>query len=312
MNAVHPEIVVGVAGPDDGAAAVEYAVAEARRTRAPIRLVHVVHPMLVDPMLVDPTGSTERTRHEPVHRAARELLDTVAAQVTRRDPGVPVSTSVVVGHASSALVEETAVGSTLVLQPGPGRGLHLPTYSVTRSVAARAHGPVVSVPEHRHDLGAEDERDDELGVVTVGVDDAGAAAHLVRCALEQARARGASLRVLHAWSFSDNYDDVVFQGTRMAEHSQGLAREIGQSLKAVTDEFEDVPVHVEVRHGRPADQLVAESRRSDLLVLGRHWTGRRVSHHLGSVVRTVLRFSRCPVLVTDPIDPLWATEAARG
>jgi hypothetical protein len=47
-------------------------------------------------------------------------------------------------------------------------------------------------------------------------------------------------------------------------------------------------------------------------VVGRHRTGNRVAHHLGSVVRAVVRESRCAVLVVDPVDAMWVAEDARA
>ena len=305
MDTSTRRIIVGVAGRDDSAAAVRYAVAEARRHRLPVHLVHALHPLLTgadaDPIAVTP---------QPVLQDAQRMLGEVADDV-RRELGdeSAVSTQLVVGHPATALVEAGAGGgSELVLQPERmgAHHRHLPTYSVTSAVAARSRLPVVAVPS---DWSAKDEPG---GVVTVGVDEVGSTAKLVQVAFEEAQARGATLRVVHTWRYSEAFDDIVFDGPRKDAHSAELATRLREDLEPLTAKFTGVPVDLTVRHGRPADALVEESARSDLVVVGRHRTGNRVAHHLGSVVRAVVRESRCAVLVVDPVDAAWIAEDTRS
>jgi nucleotide-binding universal stress UspA family protein len=160
--------------------------------------------------------------------------------------------------------------------------------------------PYWSVPDH------------PAGVVTVGVDEVGSAAQLLLAAFEEAQARAATLRVVHTWRYSEAFDDVVFDGHRKDAHSAELAARLREDLDPLAAKFAGVPVDLAVRHGRPADAIVEESRRSDLVVVGRHRTGNRVSHHLGSVVRAVVRESRSAVLVADPVDGMWVAEDSRA
>lgn len=290
MDTNQLRIIVGVAGREDSAAAVRFAVDEARRRHLPMHLVHVLHPFLVN------EDNLTATTPEPVVRKARQMLDDVAAQV-RSELGsdAPVSTDLVVGHAAASLADLSHQAAVFVLQPeGVGQHLHIPTYSVTNAVIARTRPPVVAVPAGWSEPGT--------GAVTVGVDAVGGAVHLLRAAFEEAQARGVALRVVHAWQYSQAFDDVVFEGERQANHSSRLADEIREDLAAFEQKFSGVPVELSVQHGRAADAIAKESKRSSLVVVGRHRTSRRVSRHLGSIVRAVLRGSQCPVMVVDPID----------
>ena len=300
MPEKRPPIVVGVAGTDRGSAAVQYALHEARRTGSGIHLVHVLHPMLAGP-----ADAVSVDARQPIGLQAQRALDALATDVRAElGPELPVRASLVVGQPAAVLVEAGASASRIVLEPTSRRDRHLPTYSVTRSVVAHSRRPVVSVP-------ADVLAPEPTGVVAVGIDEIGSSAQVLRSALEEARARHASLRVLHTWQYSAAYDDLVFEGARMDEHSADLAADLRQELKPLMDEFGDVAVELTVRHGHAAYQLVDETGNVDLLVLGRHRSGRRVSEHLGSVVRTVLHYTRCPVLVVDPVDPMWVVEDAR-
>ncbi|GAA1148180.1 universal stress protein [Nocardioides aquiterrae] len=302
-NSTH-KIIVGIAGREDSAAAVRYAVDEARRRRLPVHLVHALHPLLTGAD-ADPIAVTR----QPVLQEAQRMLEEVADEA-RRELGtdLPVTTQLVVGHPAAALVEAGAGGAEIVLQPERmgAEHRHVPTYSVTSAVAARSRLPVIavppywSVPEHA------------AGVVAVGVDEVGSTAHLLQAAFEEALARAATLRVVHTWRYSEAFDDVVFDGRRKEAHSAELAARLREDLDPLTAKFTGVPVDLAVRHGRPADAIIEESRRCDLVVVGRHRTGNRVSHHLGSVVRAVVRESRSAVLVVDPVDAMWVAEDSRG
>jgi hypothetical protein len=70
---------------------------------------------------------------------------------------------------------------------------------------------------------------------------------------------------------------------------------LSERLAAWQAAYQDVDVRIDVRHMRPADALVAASRHSDLLLLGR---GER--HGYGqpsSLTRALIRESLCPLEV---------------
>jgi nucleotide-binding universal stress UspA family protein len=229
-------------------------------------------------------------------RASKRQLDEVASYIAHHlGSGVPVATRVLAGSPEHALVEAGKGAEMVVLQPGgdPAHGLLIDP-SVTTAVAARSTEPVVAVPQRWDPLVG-------TGTVTVALAAVAGSAHLVRTALEEARLRGATLRVLHLWYDKDAYD--VFPSPQKEARSAALAEGIRRDIAPVCAAF-DVPLEVVVRLGRPAEELIRASARTDLMVLARHHTGRRVSHHLGWKARAVLHDARCPVMVVDPIDRL--------
>lgn len=294
-------IMVGVAGREESDAAVRYATSDAQLRGLPVQVVHVIHPMLVDP---SGDAAPAMLNTEPTWRAGSELLDETADRIRRQlGPEPQVTTRLIIGHPASALAEAGGEAAVIVLQPERmGRHRHVPTYSVTNAVAARSRRPVVAVPA-RWDQSA------PAGVVTVGVDAADESAQLVQAAFEEAQSRSASLRVLHTWHYSDAYDDVVFPGSEKDAHSAALSVDLRTQLGPLADKFTDVPLDLDVRHGRAADELLRESTHSDLMIVGRHRTRRRHDgRHLGSIVRAVLRESRCPVMIVNPAAPCGGAE----
>ncbi|GAA4381888.1 universal stress protein [Nocardioides caricicola] len=286
MDNTQLRIVVAVADAEDSAAAVRFAVTEAKRRHLPVTLVHVLHPVLIS------EGNLNAATTEPIVVRARQMLADLETQV-RGELGTEgsVTSELVVGHPGAALADATRDAALAVLQPERmGEHRHIPTYSVASAVTARSHTPVVAVPADWSEPGT--------GPVTVGVDLDGSSATVLQAAFEEAQGRGVGLRVVHAWRYSEAFDGVVFEGERQSHHSSELADEIRAQLAPLERKFSGVPVELSVRHGRAADTLVTESALSSLIVVGRHHT--RLNRHLGSIVRAVLHESRCPVLVVDP------------
>jgi nucleotide-binding universal stress UspA family protein len=285
------KVLVGVASGESVDAALDFAVSEALRRGVGVHLVHAVNPVL---LAADPQSWA--VIEGSLRRVGSDALEAATATVEHRlGPEHPVSTELVHGPAVPALVSESERARVVVLQQPPlGDRTHVFTLSVTNGVAARARVPVVAVPtgwdEHA-----------STAPVVAGVERPDRSHEVVRLALEEARARQVPLRIVHAWRYSDAYDDVVFEdGARTAQEDH-LRQVLAHGLADVLAEYDDVEAELVLRHGHAADVLVEESRAAALLVLGRHQSA--VSHgaHLGSIVRGVLKESRCPVMVVDPV-----------
>ena len=260
------KVVVGV-GAEDMRAVVELAAEEARRTGSGLHLVRAVHVLAASPeaaaMVMD------------VKAWNRDLLEAAVAQAEDVGQGVPpVTHELVMGTPVSVLVAAGRKARMVVLAHRHlSRVSRLVDRSVANAVAAHLPVPVLTVPVGRRTGGA--------GVVVVGVDVPERAEEVLRAAIAEARARDASLRVVHSGD-----------GRRRAEVSAALDR--------LGDESVALEAEVVVRSGRPADVLLEESRTADLLVLGRHDPLVPIGSHLGPVARAVLRESACPVLLASP------------
>lgn len=171
---------------------------------------------------------------------------------------------------------------------------HLPTLSVTNGVAARAHAPVVAVPDEWH------EADEHPNVIAVGVEDAISSHQVLRAAFEEAQRIGAEVHLIRAWFFSAAFDNDVFEGEAGRAHNTAVKEEVQRAFAPAASEFPEVPYRVVAMHGPAADVLVAKSELARLLVVGRHDPAPPLGSHLGPVTRTVLNHAACPVLVIDP------------
>lgn len=288
-------VVVAVPAEDEHRAALQYGAREVLRTGGELRLVHCYQ--------LRPTGpETELVEFTSIEAAARSIIDGARerAESLVGDPapqGVTITARTAHGTAVHRLVEASEGARLVVLERRDlSRVRRAVTRSTTSGVAARAHVPVVVVPP------GWSPPDSDGGPVTVAVDDPATASPVLRAALEQARTAHSTLRVLHAWWFPSAYEDLSVDPAAAAEWTERARHEIEEALAGPRAEYGDVPVEIEVQHGRPADVLLAQAERSALLVVGRHDPLVPLGSHLGPVARTVLRESPCPVLVVAPAE----------
>lgn len=301
-------IVVGLAL-DGSEAALTFAADEACRTHRPLHLVHVLRISGTE-AYAGVVQSAYEAAEVAVTRGqarARELVhDQVPVTAERVDEGALVAD----------LVDRASRGSMLVLQHRRQRPLRrLVTGSTVAGVAGRCVVPVVSVPEDWHPGNPE-------AVVTVGVQDADEAGGLIRQAALEARARGASVVVLHAWYLEGGYDSVVADRQFSAEREQKITRDLMPAIDAVRAAFPDVPVQLSVQHALTTGALVESGSSSDLLVIGCRHHLLPLGSHLGPVARAVLQYGTGPVLlsperprearvpVADPVTVPWAVQPA--
>ena len=282
-------VVVAVA--DDHDTALRYAANEAVRDGRPLRVVHVVHPPPGGP-----GPETALVTFEAAEQAAHNLLDDQAERALRLVADhVPVQRRLCRGPVVEALLEQCADADRLVLQRRHGPRLdRILSGSTVAGLAARAPVRVVSVPEQW-----EGARPDPRVTVALGDRDEGSREEvLLSFAFAEAEGRTAPLTVLHAWYLPAEYGDAGI-GRPTLEHWQDLARQqLENRLVPWREAHPSVDVRVEVPHLRPVDAIVRASEHSDLLLVAR-----RRSHgvvHLGSVVRTAVRKSRCPLVVVTP------------
>jgi nucleotide-binding universal stress UspA family protein len=140
-----------------------------------------------------------------------------------------------------------------------------------------------------------------MNVIVVGVDhSAGARAALV-FAEEEARLRGATLRVVHAWQYG-YIGSAGFEGGVPAlggdlKEMQAAAK---AALEATLDQAQlgpGVEIEQHVVQGAPAGVLVDESRGADLLVVGSRGHGGFAQLLLGSVSQQCAHHAECPVVI---------------
>jgi nucleotide-binding universal stress UspA family protein len=135
-----------------------------------------------------------------------------------------------------------------------------------------------------------------VSVITVGVDGSASARAAASFALEEARLRRATLRVVAAWhiptaAFSDGMAPPVF-GSELTDAAASVLEETLTGLGR-----HDVEIQGRVRHGQPAEVLLEESADADLLVVGSRGLGGFRGLLLGSVSQQCAQHARCPVVI---------------
>lgn len=290
MTERNPKPVVVAVGNDPFDSALDFAIAEAVREGSGVHLVHAVHVVPPGPeLMLDDLVDMKLIGRQTLQAAAERAHDLMPE-------GMVLTTELAVGPVVSSIVEAAADASMIVLQHRDlGTLMKVVTRSVCSGVAARAHLPVVSVP-----TGWTPPAADAATTVTVGIDVPERCRAVLAAAVAEARARHASLHVLHTWWFPNVYDDIIMARTENDTWARRARDEIASVLHELGDAADDVPVRIEARHDHPADALIRASHESQLLVVGRHDPLIPVGSHLGPVARAVLRDAVCPVLLADP------------
>jgi nucleotide-binding universal stress UspA family protein len=267
------KVLVGIES-DDCEAALQYAVAEARRRGCGIHLVHVARPALFSSCALDDVAlvddelrRTDRMVLSAAEPRVRELLEEQGPE----DDRLSVSTELSHGPVVAMMSSLSRHASRLVLEHRrTGHAGDTVPLSVTADLVVVAHCPVVVVhPGWRPGTDAQ-------GTVVVGVEDLDRAGSLVAAADREAVRRGARLRIV----------TVARPGATLEVEPEPPATESDCELVVET--------------GDPSDVLLAQSEKAELLVVGRHRRRHVVGAPLGSTLRHLLGHCETPLLLVDP------------
>jgi nucleotide-binding universal stress UspA family protein len=280
-------VVVGVTGPGRETAALRFAVEVARRDGLEIVLVHAFRTALTGPppSALLTTAETADLAHWVVKEVEEELASMTDGDVRHR--GLAIA-----GTPAHVLADLSRGARLVVVQH---RALHtlrrLFVGSTSNGVAAHADCPVVSIP-----TGWVPGEGPDPGEVVVGVHERGLPRPALKAGFEWAAATGAPLRVVHAWRLDAVYDDIITDRVA-AQWREEQRRVLDAAVQGMREHYPGVTVIIEVRHQWPTEVLVDDSRVASLVVVGRHGPHGWEPQHLGSLARTVLRESKCPVMV---------------
>lgn len=284
-----PVVVVGV-GPVEVESALAFAAEEAIRARCGLHLVHAVRVASPGPESILVTDV-----HVDVEKWGREILDLAVKRAEDLvDGAVPVTRELRRGAPVHVLVEAGRSARMVVLEHRHlSRLARIVNRTVAGGVAARLPVPVVAVPSGWTPT-------DGPKVVVAGVDVPERSDEVLRTAVAEARARGASLKVVHAWSWPAYDPDATSYGDEHERWANRSRAEVRAALDRLGDEAVAMEADVEVHPGRVIEAILAASEGADLLVIGRHDPLVPVGSHIGPVARAVLREAACPVLLANP------------
>lgn len=141
-----------------------------------------------------------------------------------------------------------------------------------------------------------------MAVIVVGVDQSEGAKAALRFALEEAKLRRATLRVVHAWQYgyigaTGVEGEYPALGGDIKELRAGAETALAETLRESIPEADTVEIERRVVEGRAAAVLVDESRGADLLVVGSRGHGGFTGLLLGSVSQQCAHHAACPVVI---------------
>ncbi|MFD8235544.1 universal stress protein [Streptomyces sp. NPDC059696] len=285
-------ITAGVDGSEESLAALAWAAREAVRRDRPLRVVHAWR--VQTPELIESAVATDAdSQAQWVHGAMTEAVGTV----TERHPDLEVTTDVIEGPVADTLVTAAADAEMLVLGTrGHGRVVGFLVGSVGQQVIAEATRPVVLV--RAGDRSSSEAAGREIVVGQQG--DPEDSADALRFAFETAAARGATVRVVRAWSLPPVF--AYSPGSlKLLDEAGGLEpyerKSLAAAVRPLRERFPDVPVEEHVEMGSASQVLLSVAGTAQLMVVGRRAHRTAVGARIGSVAHGMLHHADCPVAV---------------
>lgn len=286
-----PGIVVGIDPSHGGAAALDWALAQAVRTSQPLTAVRAY---TLPSYGVDyPAGTVLADAMADIVGREQELAQTALDESRARVQGADAvdATAVAAMGAPSQELLKAAQDADLVVVGSRGAGAlsRAVLGSVSSSVLHHASLPVVVVPEHAHAPTGTPPR------VLVAVDHSASSLAALAWAVAEARALGAVLVPVTVRGEIFSTGDVPVPLAQLEASERRALETAAEKAGAGTEP--KVPVEADVLAGHPGERLIEESARADLLVMGSRGRGGFSSLLLGSTSTQCAGHASCPVVV---------------
>ncbi|MYQ45081.1 universal stress protein [Streptomyces sp. SID4985] len=290
-------VIAAVDGSEDSVRALEWALDDARRRAAPLRVVHVRQ--------YAPWGQEDVLVADDTERDGDPVLDEVRTLLRDRDD-VPETEYVTVEGAPAAVLPELGADAQLLVLGSRGRGGFTGLLLGSNGVAAArdAPCPVVVVPRPGREVDGEPAEPGPRVVVGLHVDHPDEAS--LDFAFTEAGLRDARVQVIAAypwpvqsWSAPGQLVPPAVDQAAVETETRALA---DTCLVPYRERHPGVRTDIEALPGGAAGLLVGASAGADLVVVGRH--RRRPlapAPMLGSVTHAVLLHAASPVAVVPPV-----------
>lgn len=293
-------IVVAVDGSPSSTNAARWAARDAEMRALPLRLVHVLAPV-VGP--IAPAGGpwpevpvpAEYSRF--LEEQAQEIIDGATRAVAEAAPqaNLQVSGEVVSAPIVSTLVDMSARADLIVVGCRGTGGIERALLgSVSSGLAHHAHCPVAVIHDEDPVAGSSPQ-----APVLVGIDGSPASELATAVAFDEASRRGVDLVALHAWSdmgpidfASVNWAPIEWRNIRDEEEEV-----LAERLSGWQEQYPDVVVHKIVVADRPTLRLLDAAKSAQLVVVGSHGRGGFPGMLLGSVSTAIVNSAEIPVIV---------------
>ncbi|WP_167099745.1 universal stress protein [Mycobacterium sp. DL592] len=274
-----PSVVVGVDGSRGALRAALWAVDEALSRDIPLRLIAAISPHDADPdedarLLA---GAESATQH-----AAN------AVEATERP--VKIEVEILRGKPTATLVEASRTAAMICVGAvGIKHFDHNRIGSTAVSLVSSAHCPVAIV------RGSDRAAPPKPGWIVVDLDETPDSAAVLACGVEEARLRGASLRVLGSWQsrYTDVHDThAVADGNRM------VRAQLDRRITRWKHRYPDLDVKPVAVHGSVLNYLAKHGPDIQLVVVGAR-NAESIEELLGPTGSAALHNTDCSVLVAD-------------
>ena len=140
--------------------------------------------------------------------------------------------------------------------------------------------------------------------IVVGIDGSAESKQALRWAAAEARLRGTTLRVVHAWAFPYFASGLGIEPVLDAEVIETGRRLAGELVDGELAELGDgasgIQVERAVVEGAPAPVLIEAAEGADLLVVGARGRGGFSGLLLGSVSQQCAHHASCPLVIVPP------------
>ncbi|WP_431870489.1 universal stress protein [Nocardiopsis eucommiae] len=288
----HAPVVAAVNGSPASERAVDWAADDAHRRGLGLRVVYAFDWPLYHSTPRDLPGGFDAEEY------ARRIVDDARRRALERAPALAVEAAHVTGDPEPVLLAESQRAHSLVVGTHHFSTVDLVIPgSLTMALLLSSSCPVVAVPDV--------ETLPLRNRVTVGVDGSENARTASEWAFEAADARGAELCAMSvsegvSWERFGGVEEPPDPGivdSLIASAVQETHRMLSESIAGDRDRWPRVRVEEVVRVGHPTEELRTASGDSDLLVVGSRGRGGFASLLLGSVSRSMISHSRCPVAV---------------
>ncbi|WP_328358725.1 universal stress protein [Mycobacterium sp. NBC_00419] len=274
-----PSVVVGVDGSRGAVRAALWAVDEAVSRDIPLRLIAVISPH-------DGDADEDARLLAGAQSAAQHTANAIEA--TERP--VKIEVEILHGGPTATLVEASRAAAMICVGAvGIKHFDHNRIGSTAVSLVSSAHCPVAIV------RGSDRTAPEKPGWVVVDLDESPDSAAVLACAVEEARLRGAALRVLGSWQsrYTDVHDThAVADGNRM------VRAQLDRRISRWKHRYPDLDVKPVAVHGSVLNYLAKHGPDIQLVVVGAR-NAESIEELLGPTGSAALHNTDCSVLVAD-------------
>jgi nucleotide-binding universal stress UspA family protein len=140
-----------------------------------------------------------------------------------------------------------------------------------------------------------------MGTIVVAVDGSDGSREALRFAVEEARFRNATLRVVTAWSvpalaYGGGYAVVGIDPEPYGDAATAVSE---QALASIAEETAGIDIKRVVREGQAAEVVIDEARGADMVIVGSRGHGGFANLLLGSVSHQIAHHAPCTVVIVN-------------